>query len=61
MGTYAVNPRRSMLHHQLMMYYKIHIQQASVAAYVILSWWWCMSNVECTVPWCQQLDPDKLN
>ncbi len=37
MGTYAVDPMRSMFHQQLMMYYKRHIQQAPVAAYVILS------------------------
>ena len=32
MGTYAVIPMRCMFHEQLMMYYKGHIQQASVAA-----------------------------
>ena len=37
MGTYAVDPMRSMFHQQLMTYYRRYIQQAPLAAYVLLS------------------------
>lgn len=35
--TYAVNKMRNLFHQQLMLYYKSHIQQASLPAFVILS------------------------